>query len=106
MALPRHDDWMKLGACRGQDTELFFTDANEPPAEVVKICDHCPVKEVCLTWALERKQVGIWGGLTDFQRRQLLRKKSRVHCPGCESVEIHVGDRYEACVSCGLTWFA
>jgi WhiB family redox-sensing transcriptional regulator len=38
------------------------------------ICRDCPVRAICLDWALANGQeAGIWGGLTEDQRRRLHR---------------------------------
>lgn len=35
-----------------------------------RTCGRCSVRLECLTWALQRKEVGgIWGGLTERERR-------------------------------------
>jgi WhiB family redox-sensing transcriptional regulator len=41
------------------------------------ICDRCPVQALCLEYALKiRESHGIWGGLNELERRQLLRQRS------------------------------
>lgn len=67
--------WMVFGACRGQDPNLFFPDSARTAREAVAICNTCPVVEECLDYSLEaRERFGVWGGLTDKQRRSLLRQ--------------------------------
>lgn len=42
------------------------------------VCQHCPVITECLEWALLTKQdAGIWGGLTEDERRTLRRTRQR-----------------------------
>lgn len=73
-----HDrpDWRDVAACRGADPELFFPDGDIKAARAqVKgaklICRGCPVRAVCLSWALASGQeAGIWGGLTEDERRR------------------------------------
>lgn len=105
--LPRVD-WMRRAACRNvANPEIFYTDGHYPSREASKICGDCEVRDECLTHAIEHdERHGIWGGLTDYQRRQLTRRKTRVHCPGCFGTDIMIMDDCEACVACGLTWFA
>jgi WhiB family redox-sensing transcriptional regulator len=44
--------------------------ANSLPAR--QICRHCPARQACLNWALERDPIaGVWGGLTEGQRGKL-----------------------------------
>jgi WhiB family redox-sensing transcriptional regulator len=49
--------------CRLNDPELFFA---ESPADVERakaLCLDCPVRELCLAGALERREPwGVWGG--------------------------------------------
>jgi WhiB family redox-sensing transcriptional regulator len=68
-------DWRDRAACRGADTELFFPDGAAGPAlrdtEKVKLlCRRCPVRALCLDWALENGiAFGNWGGHTEDERR-------------------------------------
>jgi WhiB family redox-sensing transcriptional regulator len=42
-------------------------------ARAKEICQTCPVREPCREYALEiREQHGIWGGMTESERRQVL----------------------------------
>ncbi len=64
--------WRDDAACKGLDTDIFFpaTDAEAGPAKLV--CPGCPVRSECLEWALlSRQEDGVWGGLTDNERRRL-----------------------------------
>lgn len=67
-----------LGACRGLDSGLFYPD-NEEEAEIAKqVCAQCGVRQVCLDFALtKREKVGIWGGATERERRRLLRHRRK-----------------------------
>ncbi len=76
-------DWRHEAACRDEDPELFFPIGNTGPAlaqieEAKKVCHRCPVKEACLAWALESGQdAGVWGGLSEDERRALKRRAAR-----------------------------
>lgn len=76
-------DWRHEAACRDEDPELFFPIGNTGPAlaqieEAKKVCQRCPVKEACLAWALESGQdAGVWGGLSEDERRALKRRAAR-----------------------------
>jgi hypothetical protein len=65
----QYDDgtiWESFG-----DTSSFYDEAR-------KICTLCPVKELCLEKALERKERwGMWGGLSPIERRRIERKDRR-----------------------------
>jgi hypothetical protein len=65
---------MKLGACRGEDPELFFPGRGETMAvrRAKAICSQCPVRSECLEYALANPHdTGIWGVTSDRQRRQI-----------------------------------
>src|SRR5262245_41349123 len=73
-------DWRDQAACRDADPELFFPDDKIGSARAqVKtarlVCRGCLVSATCLSWALASGQeAGIWGGLTEDQRRRLHRR--------------------------------
>ncbi len=79
------EGWQHDAACRGADATLFFApnyferreekDAREAKAKA--ICARCPVRRPCLEYALRiREPHGVWGGLNEFERRQLLRRRA------------------------------
>ncbi|MHB8465406.1 MAG: WhiB family transcriptional regulator [Acidimicrobiales bacterium] len=70
------ENWRQQAACRGLDTAIFFppTDSEAGPAKAV--CAQCPVRDECLEWAIaSRQEEGIWGGMTDGERRRLRRRR-------------------------------
>ena len=68
---------MVFGACRGQDPDIFFGQTSNDTDEAVAICNRCAVKMECLEYSLEaRERFGVWGGVTEKQRRNLLRQTS------------------------------
>ena len=70
-------DWRVCAACRYMDPELFFPEGTAGPAlqatdKAKRICGTCPVQARCLLWALDHNAAfGIWGGLTEDERRRL-----------------------------------
>lgn len=76
-------DWQVRGACRGMDSSFFFhPDGERGPrreqraARAKAICARCPVIEPCRTHALAaREPYGVWGGLTEDERRVLVRSR-------------------------------
>ena len=72
--------WRDAAACRDADPELFFPDGDTRAARAQVrtaklICRGCPVSVMCLSWALASGQeAGIWGGLTEDERRRLHRR--------------------------------
>lgn len=78
-------DWRHRAACRDEDPELFFPIGNTGPAllqieEAKQVCRRCEVVEDCLAWALESGQdAGVWGGLSEDERRTLKRRRQRAN---------------------------
>ncbi|BBZ36879.1 WhiB family transcriptional regulator [Mycolicibacterium confluentis] len=66
--------WVSKARCRGADPdELFVRGAAQRKAAV--ICRHCPVIAECGADALDnRVEFGVWGGMTERQRRALLKQ--------------------------------
>ncbi len=70
-------------ACKGEDPDLFFApdfermaDWEARIAKAKAVCARCPVRAACLAYALEHDiWFGIWGGLTEDDRRALLRQR-------------------------------
>lgn len=81
-------DWRDRAACLDEDPELFFPIGNTGPAlqqieEAKAICRTCPVIDECLRFALENGQdAGVWGGLSEDERRALKRRKARARRAG------------------------
>jgi len=79
------EDWQVKAACRGPQAVAFY-----PPAHVERkderiareraakeICRTCPVRRPCLDHAIEtREPHGIWGGLNELERKQLLDRRA------------------------------
>lgn len=73
------NQWMNDAACAGYETDLWFPDSYKSQRtrvkEALKICHTCPVRSQCLEFALDNEEeFGIWGGLTEGQRYELLRR--------------------------------
>ena len=70
-------------ACRDEDPELFFPNGNTGPPlmqieEAKAVSRRCSVVDTCLAWALESGQdAGVWGGLSEDERRALKRRNAR-----------------------------
>lgn len=77
------ENWRLHAACREEDPDLFFPIGTTGPAvvqtaEAKAVCRSCPVQAACLEWALENRQdSGIWGGLSENERRALKRRSRR-----------------------------
>lgn len=75
--LTLYSDWSKA-ACTGQDPDRMFVQGREQKIEK-RICRGCPIKYSCLADALDNKiEVGVWGGMTERERRALLRRHPHI----------------------------
>jgi WhiB family transcriptional regulator, redox-sensing transcriptional regulator len=71
-------DWTARAACKGTDPdELFVQGAAQNRAKL--ICRGCIVRTECLADALDNRiEFGVWGGMTERERRALLRRRPDV----------------------------
>lgn len=77
-------EWQLLGACRGEDTELFFHPEgergprrNNREAAAKAVCARCPVMDLCRAHALAtREPYGVWGGLSEHEREAALGRRA------------------------------
>jgi len=82
---PLDRSWQLDGLCRGNHSHLFFPpsaverkeERERREAKAKAICAVCVVRAECLEFALEiREPYGIWGGLTETERRQALARRA------------------------------
>ncbi|WP_310961551.1 WhiB family transcriptional regulator [Nocardioides terrisoli] len=73
-----NEDWASAALCqKSVPDELFVRGAEQHKAKVV--CAACPVRGECLAEALDNRiEWGVWGGLTERERRAVLRKRPQV----------------------------
>ncbi|WP_156755009.1 WhiB family transcriptional regulator [Actinokineospora pegani] len=71
-------DWRVRATCRDEDPDgLFVRGAEQRKAKLV--CIACPVRTECLAEALDNRiEFGVWGGMTERERRALLRRRPDV----------------------------
>jgi transcription factor WhiB len=63
--------WAARAACRGLDPELFFPARGQAVDSAKTVCAACPVTTECAEYAATIHQNrGIWGGLSERQRRR------------------------------------
>lgn len=72
------ESWASQASCRTSDPDaLFVQGAAQNRAKAV--CLGCPVRTECLADALDnRVEFGVWGGMTERERRALLRRRPDV----------------------------
>lgn len=71
--------WITRGRCRDGDPDRLFV-RGAAQRKAAALCRHCPVLMECGAYALDnRVEFGIWGGMTERQRRALLEAHPHVH---------------------------
>lgn len=72
------DDWQAQGLCAQTDPDAFFPEKGGSARGAKRICSGCEVRAECLEYALARdERFGIWGGLSERERRRLKRDEPR-----------------------------
>lgn len=71
-------DWRVAAACRDTDPDVLFVRGAEQHA-AKRVCSGCLVRTECLAEALDKRiEFGVWGGMTERERRALLRRRPDV----------------------------
>lgn len=66
--------WQAEALCAQTDPEAFFPEKGGSTRDAKRICASCQVRSECLEYALEHdERFGIWGGLSERERRKLRR---------------------------------
>ncbi|MGV0625021.1 WhiB family transcriptional regulator [Mycolicibacter minnesotensis] len=69
-----NEQWQERALCSQTDPEAFFPEKGGSTREAKKICQRCAVRSECLDYALAHdERFGIWGGLSERERRRLKR---------------------------------
>ncbi len=66
--------WQERALCAQTDPEAFFPEKGGSTREAKKVCLGCEVKAECLDYALGHdERFGIWGGMSERERRRVRR---------------------------------
>ena len=66
--------WQEEALCAQTDPEAFFPEKGGSTREAKRVCVGCDVRAECLEFALRNdERFGIWGGLSERERRRLKR---------------------------------
>ncbi len=69
--------WQRQANCMGVDPDLFFPERGASTREAKEVCRGCVVREECLEYALANgEKFGIWGGLSERERRRIRRARA------------------------------
>jgi WhiB family redox-sensing transcriptional regulator len=67
--------WQDRALCAQTDPEAFFPEKGGSTREAKRVCRTCEVRAECLEYALGHdERFGIWGGLSERERRRLKRQ--------------------------------
>ena len=74
---PAARSWQSKANCLGVDPELFFPERGASTREAKEVCRGCVVQSECLEYAIAHgEKFGIWGGLSERERRKVRRSRS------------------------------
>lgn len=69
--------WQDYSNCRGADADLFFPERGASTRKAKAICNACEVQTECLEFAItQSEKFGIWGGLSERERRKIRKERS------------------------------
>ncbi|WP_255502935.1 WhiB family transcriptional regulator [Mycolicibacterium sp. CH28] len=76
------EEWRLRARCRGMPLEMFFLTSTEKgsvraahESNAKRICLPCPVRQRCLSYAMEiGEQHGIWGATTPAERTAMRKR--------------------------------
>jgi WhiB family redox-sensing transcriptional regulator len=67
-------DWQQEALCAQTGADFFFPEPGSSVREAKRICGMCPIRSVCLEYALDNdERFGVWGGLSEKERLELRR---------------------------------
>jgi len=67
--------WQTEALCAQTDPEAFFPEKGGSTRDAKKVCGACNVRSECLEYALSNdERFGIWGGLSERERRRLRKR--------------------------------
>lgn len=71
-------DWRNSALCAQVDPEAWFPEKGRSNKDAKRICRTCEVRVECLEYALSQEddELGVWGGLSERERRRLRRERS------------------------------
>lgn len=77
--------WMDRALCAQTDPEVFYPDKGGSTRQAKIICRRCEVRQECLDYALAAgERHGVWGGLSERERRHAAREPGYEYPSGGE----------------------
>jgi WhiB family redox-sensing transcriptional regulator len=73
--------WAAKGACRNMNVETFYPENGAQYSrrhinDAKMVCESCEVRIPCLEYSLKYETLGIWGGMTESERRRFRLKNN------------------------------
>lgn len=70
--------WQDFALCAQTDPDIFFPEKGGSTTPATTVCASCPVQGECLEYAITHDiRHGIWGGMSDNDRRRIARQRRR-----------------------------
>lgn len=77
--VPPPGPWRLQGRCRRAPTVLFFPEPGDDVNQAKAICAGCPVVDACCAYGLAHADLrGVWGGLSERQRKEMRARRGAV----------------------------
>lgn len=96
------------------DPEPFYSDKARDRDAAVRLCQHCPLRTACASYAIEeRDSFGVWGGTTGADRRSFWdgrpwrfdeQGRLRQLCGSVSAYHAHFTYREQPCEACSGAW--
>lgn len=94
--LDKSAPWMHSDAptalCAEVDPELWHPEKGGSTRDAKRVCRRCPLMAACREWALDHPQEarhGVWGGLSERERRELRRQRRRNLAVAAAGVDVN-----------------
>lgn len=86
LLLTTEQTWQRQANCMGVDPDLFFPERGASTREAKEVCRGCVVQSECLDYAIAHgEKFGIWGGLSERERRRVRRSRGLMARPASAS---------------------
>ena len=71
--------WQDFALCAETDPDIFFPEKGGSTTPATSVCAQCMVQAECLEYAISHDiRHGIWGGMSDNDRRRISRERRRL----------------------------
>ncbi len=72
--------WQDFALCAQTDPDIFFPEKGGSTTPATSVCSACSVRSQCLDYAISHDiRHGIWGGMSDNDRRRISRERRRMN---------------------------